>query len=317
LENNCDLSGFFTRRSCLVVRLCCLLSILLTQCSERNTPGQDDGVVVICDDLGDSLSLKQFLASVISLAPSITETIYFIGADSALKAVTRFCDYPPRVENKQVVGDLLSPDFETIVHLEPDLVLMTVEGNTREAYDILKRLGINVFVTNPRDTKGIRKSIRDLGRIFGREQIADALADSLQELEQRYTLVARVRSGIRILIIISTQPLMVVGTGTVPGSIISLTGAENACRLPEATYPVLTREEVLKQNPQFILLSDDLGIGRSDLLEMFPEWEHIRAIQSQRCFKVEADVFLRPGPRSFRALQILDSLLRKVDPEKL
>ncbi|MDP3582507.1 MAG: ABC transporter substrate-binding protein, partial [Ignavibacteria bacterium] len=92
---------------------------------------------------------------------------FSLGLENHLVGNTMYCNYPPQAQKIEKVGDMLTFNFEKIVLLKPDLIFITVEGNTKSTYDKFHELGLKVFVSNPRNYKGIRKTYSDLGKIFG------------------------------------------------------------------------------------------------------------------------------------------------------
>jgi len=272
-------------------------------------PGQGDASSrTLTDDLGRHVRIEGVPQRIVSLAPSLTEALFAIGADSLVAGVTSVCNYPPRIRVLPVVGDLLTPDIERILALKPDLVLISVEGNTHATFEKLKRVGMRLFVSNPRDIDGVCASLRDLGRITGREAAAGHFVDSVRAIESRLrsTLPSDAPS---LLFIIGTQPIMAAGGGTFMNEVIELAGAKNAAAGVAGNYPTINREEVLRMNPGMLIFPDDMHLGMRDLVARFPEWERIDAVRLGRLHPVDADIFLRPGPRIFLAAERLRALV--------
>ncbi len=110
---------------------------------------------------------------IVSMAPSITETLFALGLADKVAGVTRYCDYPPEAKAKPQVGGLLDPNYEAIVALQPDLaILLTIHD---EADARLKKLGINTLVVEHRTLDGILDSFRTIGEACGGIETAEAL----------------------------------------------------------------------------------------------------------------------------------------------
>jgi iron complex transport system substrate-binding protein len=137
-----------------------IFAVLLAACGsgDREAPGGERGVT---DDLGRAVRFTAVPHRIVSLAPSFTETLYALDADSLLVEVTQYCNYPTDAKSKQNIGDLLTPDIEGIIALKPELVLISVEGNSQQTFTRLQEMGVRVFVSNPRDLDGVLKSITD------------------------------------------------------------------------------------------------------------------------------------------------------------
>ncbi|MBR9976960.1 MAG: cobalamin-binding protein [Bacteroidetes bacterium] len=310
----------------MITHLCpiFLLSLLLTAACTRlsddgdrltqDDAGDDpvpDSVHTVTDDLERSLRLDAPPRRIVSLAPSLTEMLFALGADSCIVGVTSYCDYPPRAAERSVVGDLVTPDIERILALAPDLILISVEGNSERTFGTLKRLGLRVFVSNPRDIPGVYKSLRDIGSLTGREKAATTLVDSLRrvELHLRKT-AAGDDSTPSVLMLLSLQPLMAAGRDTFIDEIITLAGARNAAADLRGAYPTLNREILLRMNADVILYPDDMGVSEERMRSGFPEWRELRAMQRKHVHRIDADVYLRPGPRVFQAASELQALIR-------
>jgi iron complex transport system substrate-binding protein len=266
--------------------------------------------IKVYDDLGREIELDSPAQRIVSLAPSITETLFFLGVGDRVVGVTRYCNFPPEAKSKTIVGGVIDPNYEVIVSLKPELIIMTVEGNTREAFEKLSNLGFKIFVTNPRNFDGIFKTIVDIGKLCGVESRASFLVDSLKkELEK----VKKVNSGgtkPKIFAILSLNPLMTAGKNTFINEIIKNAGGINVGENLKQNYPIFSREEVLKVNPDIIILTDP-NIGKDELLKMFPEWKYIKAVKENKIFKVDPDILLRPSPRVVIAVKVIGQLINK------
>lgn len=263
---------------------------------------------IFFDDLGNKITLTKEVNRVISLAPNLTEIIYILDYGDKLVGVTRFCDFPEEVKRKEIIGDIISINFEKIVELKPDLVLMTVEGNTKETFDKLSSLGIKVFVTNPRNFSGIKKSIKDLATIFNKTSKADSI---LKEMDSRLNEVKKVsvrrKDG---LFIISLNPLMVAGKNTFINEILESVNIQNIASKLEANYPVLSREDFLIQNPEILIISSFEKENLKEIIKSYPEWKQIEAIKNNNIVFVDENIFFRPGPRFILAVEFLSNKLK-------
>lgn len=144
---------------------------------------------VYTDDTGRKVELPPHPSRIISLAPSITETLYMLGAESQLIGVTDQSNWPEAAKLKPRIGDLLNPNFEIILNAKPDLIIASTAGNDRAAVMKLAELGLPVFVTAPRSVEKIFESIETIGRITGREsegkQLVSRMKARLEAVKQR------------------------------------------------------------------------------------------------------------------------------------
>jgi iron complex transport system substrate-binding protein len=269
--------------------------------------------VTVTDDLQRTVTVPAPLGRIVSLAPSITESLFAIGAGPALVGVTEYCNSPPAAAHITRVGGMTSPNLETILALRPDLVLMSMEGNLQEDFSRFTRLNIPVVVTNPRSFEGIFRSLQLLGELTRRETAARALVDSLQRRLASVRLPAT-REPVGTLLFVSLQPPVVAGGKTFLHEILSAAGARNLGASAPGTYPALSREAILAADPDVIFVTSDLLPEGGDVTELFPEWGSLRAVRQRRVYPIDPDMVSRPGPRAVDAVELISSLLHSGTP---
>lgn len=273
-------------------------------CKEKKEIAISD---VFNDELGNEIYLKSKPSKIISAAPNITEIIYAIDAQNLLVGRTSFCNYPKDVESIPVIGDLINLNFEKIVEVKPDLIFMTVEGNTKETFDKLKTLDVQVYVINPRDINGILNSIKNIAAVLEKKDTADALISSLKnrlKFIRSYNLKKQ-----SAMFVVSLVPLIIAGQNTFINDLMLAVNLENISPQSVSSYPILSREEVLQENPDWIILPASYSIN--EILENYPEWKSLSAIKNRKVIFVEPDLFFRPGPRFIEAVEFLFKELTK------
>ncbi len=271
--------------------------------------GARDSALTVVDDLHRSITMHGPARRIVSLAPSITETLFAVGAGDQVVGVTTFCTFPPEAKSKRRVGGITNPSIETIVSLRPDLILVSMEGNVRDDFTALVSLGIPVFVTNPRTLDGIHKSVTDIGRLTGNTAHASALVQSMKSIEDSIITLASSQPRVRLYLFVSLQPIIVVGKGTYLNELIGLAGGVNLAADAPSTYPMLSREVIIENQPDDLLFTSDILAGPDDLVALYPEWNNLKAIRTGRVFGVDADIVSRPGPRVVEAMKLLYHLL--------
>jgi iron complex transport system substrate-binding protein len=265
--------------------------------------------VTVVDDLHRRVVLAAAAERVVSLAPSITETLFALGAGGQVIGVTDFCNYPPEAQKKHRVGGITNPSIETIIGLKPDLIILSMEGNVREDFRKLLDLRVPLFVTNPRTLAGINKSIDDLGKLTGKEDNALRLVESMKAREDSLGLLPK-RSK-HVLLIVSLQPLIVLGTNTFLAELLHLAGGENIAGDSPSTYPTLSREVVVERNPDVIIVTSNILQNVDELLELFPEWIGLNAIRNHQVYRINPDIISRPGPRVVEGLEALYNIIQQ------
>ncbi len=266
---------------------------------------------IVIDDLGRTVTIVQPLKRVVSLAPNITEILYAVGADSILAGVTDYCDYPPQAKQKPHMGGMINPNIETIVGASPDLVLMSVEGNSRLDYEKLEKLSIPVFAINPRTIEGVLKSILDIGKLTGTSPAAEHLVAELRSQRDSISKIYKQCQHPRILVIFSITPLMVAGNGSFVNELITDAGGMNLGAVGKGSYPLFSREEILRLQPDEIILTSDIAFSPDQLIQQFPEWHTLHAIQRNTVSIIDASLISRPGPRVIKALAQLSQIIHK------
>jgi iron complex transport system substrate-binding protein len=292
--------------------LCCLL---LFSCQHPERGGTPQGTAFI-DDLGSEVHLRHTPQRIISLAPNITEILFALGVEDQLAAVTDYCDFPERAKRKPKVGGLLNPNLERIIELKPDLVIMTTSGNMRGDYERLQRLGISVYVTNPRNVEGIWKSIRDLGALSGANERADSLLQELQSIKLDIERLVLGKQPRTVLFLVSLNPLVVVGPDSFLDELIHLAGGKNIAGNLDTPYPILSREEVLQRRPEVLLATRDAVHSLEAMLNVYPEWRSLPAVTQGRVHLIDPNIVTRPGPRVMQALRLLYEMIHSAPSTK-
>lgn len=289
-----------------LIRYLIILSIFFISCNKKKDINTSK---IYFDEIGNKIELSKNPERIISAAPNLTEIIFAIGADDLLVGRTSFCNYPDEVNKIQIVGDMIHLNFEKVVELKPDLIFLTVEGNTKELYDKLKSLNIQVYVTNPRSLNGILQTISNIGLILNRKQKADSIITSIKKSLDE--IAAKKFKRRKALFIVSLSPLIIAGKDTFINEMMERVNLENIS--PEnsiSAYPMISREEILNKNPDVIILPSG-NYSLIEILKLFPEWKNLNAIKNRKIIYVDQDLFFRPGPRFIDAIKFLSESLSK------
>lgn len=264
------------------------------------------------DEAGRRVILPERIERIVSLAPSITEMLFALGVDSRLVGVTQFCDYPPAAKSKTSVGEVINPSLEKIAAVKPDLVLATTAGNRRETVAAIERLGIPLYGLNPRSVEDVLLSIRTLGDLLGVPDAADKLEPGLRNRLAAVAVRLTGRPRPRVLFVLWLEPLMSVGRQTFVHDALARAGAESITATRPEDWPRLNLEEVLRQDPDYLVLTHSPALERRlEMLRRDPAWSSLRALQQNRLITLDEAV-LRPGPRIVDAIE---QLARALHPE--
>lgn len=267
----------------------------------------------LTDDLGKSIQFNRNPNRVISLAPNITEMLFKLNKQDILVGNTTFCYYPEEAKQVNKVGDLLTVNYERIIDLNPDLILLTVEGNQKSVYDKLVKLGFNLFVSNPRDYSGIKKTYLDMGKIFDRQEFVEV---EIAKWDSTFNYIEKEAVSFTpqtVMILVELNPIMVAGKNTFINAYIETCNMNNFAEDLLLNYPVFSREVVIERDPYIIVYPSSGKENIKTLTDMYPEWSSLSAIKNNRVFFVDRDLYFRPGPRFIEALSDFFSRLIKVD----
>ena len=262
------------------------------------------------DQLGRKIRVPDDPKRIVALAPSITEIIFALGQQDRLKGTTQFSNYPAETARLPKVGSYVRLDLERIVALNPDLCIAIKDGNPKEIIDRLQALNIPVFAVNPRNLESVIQAIQKIGELLKASAKAKALVQDMRRRMQRVdTLVSRIERRPRVFIQIGITPIISAGEKTFIHELIVRAGGINVAAGNKA-YPHFSREQVLALAPDVLIIT---SMSRSRAFEKAKaEWSrltHMPAVQKNRIYTVDSDVFDRPSPRLLEALEILTRLL--------
>ncbi len=248
-------------------------------------------------------------ARIVSLAPSITEMLFAMEAGEQLVGVTDFCDYPPDALAKPKVG-YSNPNLETLVALQPDLVVAPGDFLKPDMIVKLEQLKIPVFILADNNVEGIFVHIQTLGRIVGHSAKADTVA---MQLRHRVAEIQRRIQGadpVRVLYVLNSQPLITVGPGSFINQLIGMAGGVNVAAKSVTPYPRLSMESVLQEDPEVLVfpVGKAEGISESEQ-QAWRQWSTMTAVKRGRLHQIAADWLNRPGPRIAQGLEALAAVL--------
>ncbi|MDR5694484.1 MAG: cobalamin-binding protein [Armatimonadota bacterium] len=264
------------------------------------------------DDLGRSVTLRQPPQRILSLAPSNTEILYALGLGDRIVGVDRFSDYPPEVREKPKVGGMIDPDYERILSLRPDLVLVT-GGVQRAVVEKLESLGIPVFALHPQTVEGVLDSILTVARLGGVIRKGWEVVGALRKRIRAITLkTGKIPLSQRptVFWIVWPEPLMTAGPRTFIHSLVTMAGGRNIAGdlVGPREYPLYSMEDLIARDPEVIIATTDAH-GAIGKLSEKPGWRRLRAVRSGRVYFVDPNLVHRPGPRLVDGLEVIARLL--------
>ena len=305
----CRISPFGRNdRSCIKLPFAIALFVVVTILSVIWTPA------VLCathkDALDREVVIHEAPGRIIPLAPSLTEILYHLGLGDKVVGVTNHCNYPPDAAAKPKVGSYINLNVEQIVSLAPDLVIGTVDGNERAVVEILEKAGIPIYLVNPRNVREAILTMALLGELCGVEQAAKALAAELTGRVDQVVLMTASREKPLVFLQINLQPIMTVNSRTMHHDLIRLSGGRNMTAEEPITYPRIGMEEIIRRQPDVILISSMERGGRFEKArEEWLKWASIPAVKTGRVHLIDSDLIDRPSPRVVEGLEIMAKLI--------
>jgi len=252
--------------------------------------------VTVTDDSGRAVTLAAPAARVVSLAPHLTEMAFAVGGGSTVKAVIRYSDHPAAARDLPVVGDAFALDFEAIVRLRPDLVLVWTSGLNERHRARLRALGLTLFESEIRHASAIADTLRRLGTLLGHGDEAGAAALAFEREWQRLRDRYRDKAAVRVFWQLWQDPLMTVNREHLIGEAIQACGGVNIFGTLPLLTPTVSWEAAVAADPQLIAAS-----GRpADVADEFSRWRRfaqVSAVRNEQFAYLDADLIGRMGPR--------------------
>ncbi len=267
--------------------------------------------VTLTDDLGEEIRLAQCPQRIISLAPSITESLFAIGAGELVVGRDTNSKYPPEVASITDIGSLYQNlPLENMLALEPDLVI-AAEIISKDQVEQMRKAGLTVFwLANPKDFDGLFENLRTLAQLTCREEEAEAL---IAQLDERVTAVLQKVADVeeRPLVFYeldATDPAnpWTTGPGTFIDYAIQAAGGENLGALAlDAAWAQISIEKILELNPDILLLADaPYGVTPESVAQR-AGWGEIKAVKDGRVYPFDPNLLSVPGPRLVDGLEVL------------
>jgi len=277
-------------------------------------------------DLGNTVILNKPPQRIISLSPNLTEMIFLVGAGKQLAGRTDFCDYPPEAQSKPSIGGIINPSLEKLISLEPDLVL-AARGVDAAFLDRLEEMQIAFLGYDPQTLDDVIALVRRIGRITGHDRQANEAAEALAERKAR--VAAKHCSGdnkLRVLFVLSREPLFVAGATSFVDDMIATCGARNAIRAVSTIdqnrpWPQASQEAVVTADPQLIIIAQRHGVEQPERsrdilaqLQALPAWRGVAAVKAGQVYTINDDLVTIPGPRLIDGLENVSDLIIQAQP---
>ena len=260
------------------------------------------------DDRGHLIRLDYPAQRIISLAPHLTEVLFHLGLGDSVVGTVKFSDFPEPAKKIPRVGDAFAVSIETIVGLEPDLVVAWSSGGADDAIAKIQSLGIPVYHSEPKTLAGIADSASRIAQLAGQQESGRIAASNyMRKLE----LLGETRNNQlkpRTFFQISTYDLYTINADHLIGQAISLCGGINVFGHSMIPVPQVSSEAVLVAAPEVIIFSKGLNED-NNWKQRWTGFSSIPAVAENRMNEISADLITRPGFRMLSGIEALCSII--------
>jgi iron complex transport system substrate-binding protein len=264
----------------------------------------------VTDFQNRSVAVPKRPERIVSIGPSITEFLFALGAGPRVVGVDDFSDEPAAAAQVEKVGGI-KVSFEKVVSLRPDLVLsVKFSDGTIER---LTGAGLPVLVVDPQTTGDVARTAILLGRAVGSdgETLARAIQKRVDDVRAR-TSAAPKRRVYHEIDASDPTKIFTVGPGSYIDDLIAIAGGQNIAARAASAYPQLSAEEVLRGDPEIIVLAAADYAAKPDQVAARSGWAQVAAVKSNRVVTIAPNLINRPGPRVGEAAE---AYARLVHPE--
>lgn len=245
---------------------------------------------------------------IVSLLPSLTETVCALNACDRLVGVDRYSNWPVEVQRLPKLGGGIDPSVEAVLALRPDAVLI---ARSSRAVEQLQALGLTVVVLEPTDLAGVQRVMAQMGALLGlapteSAQRWQAVNEAVSAEAQSLPAASR---GQRVYFEVNNAPYGASESSFI-GELLTRLGVRNILPAAMGPFPRVNPEFVVRADPDLIMVGDQTSPG----LKQRPGWGRMRALREQRlCVfsPAESDVLVRPGPRMAEAARLMADCLRR------
>lgn len=258
----------------------------------------------VVDDQGISISFAQPPQRIVSLLPSLTETVCELGQCARLVGVDRYSNFPASVKKLTQVGGGLDPNLESIVALRPDVVLMATSSR---AGDRLRSLGIKVVALEPKTHADVKRVLEKVGQVLGVSDVARVWRVIDAATQAAAQSLPKSMAHTRVYFEVNPGPYGA-GEASFIGETLTRLGVKNIIPASLGLFPLLNPEFIVRANPDVIMI----GQRSVDNMGQRPGWAGMRAIREKRLcvFSTEeSDTLVRAGPRMAEGARLMAQCL--------
>jgi ABC-type Fe3+-hydroxamate transport system substrate-binding protein len=256
----------------------------------------------VVDQLNRSITLKKVPERIISLVPSITETIHYLGLEDSVAGITKFCIHPISWKrSKAIVGGTKTVNIDKVKKLDPDLIIANKEENSKEDIEELAKL-FPVYVSDIKSFDDFTEFTYAISKITNTEEKGNQLVTETFKVKHQIKNYFLKREKLEVAYFIWKKPYMLAGNNTYINYILEFIGLTNSAKSLNGRYPELREGEI---NPDYIFLSSEPYPFAEKHLKEFE-----KIYPKSKCFVVDGEVFSWYGPRILKLESELQRILK-------
>jgi iron complex transport system substrate-binding protein len=258
--------------------------------------------VTVRDDAGNAITLRTPALRVISMAPHVTELLFAAGGGDRIVGAVNYSDYPEAANKIPRIGSNRQVDIERIMAMKPDLIVAWMHGSSERQIDMVKKLGIPVYHSDPQTLAGIPDSLERLAQLMGTSGTARPVAAALRSKLATLRATYAGRSPVRTFYQVWDKPLYTLNGRHIVTDALRLCGGENIFDGLAVVAPVVTIESVLQADPEAVFGSAEKDYGGVNLWRQYPT---MKAVRNGNLFTVDGNLLNRAGPRMILGAQAM------------
>lgn len=264
--------------------------------------------ITVKDDAGQMVTVAKPAQRVISIAPSVTELLFAAGGGSHVVGAVNYSDYPEAAKRIPRIGSNREIDMELLISLKPDLIVAWRHNSSERQIEMVRKLGIPVFQSDPQTLDAIADSVLRLGQLMGTDaearRTATGLTEQLASLRKKYANRAPVRTFYQVW----DKPLYTLSGKHILTDAMRLCGGENIFDKLTVTAPIVTLESVLQENPEVIIATAEKNYGG---VQLWKPYGTITAVRSNNLFTLDGHLLNRAGPRMIQGTAAMCEVLEQ------
>ena len=260
------------------------------------------GAATVRDDAGNMVTLNKPAARVIAMAPHVTELLFAAGGGDRIVGAVNYSDYPEAAKRIPRIGSNREIDLERVIAMKPDLIVAWMHNNSERQIEMVRKLGVPVFLSDPQTLEGIPENVARLGQLMGTGAVANSVAGELRK--QLASLRARYagRPTVRAFYQVWDKPLYTLSGKHIVTDALRLCGGENIFDKLTVTAPIVSIESVLQADPEAVFGTAEKNYGGVNLWKPYAT---LTATRNDNLFTVDGNLLNRAGPRMISGTAVL------------